>query len=107
MTVIQRICRYSGRILETINLGSYNYLGFAQNQGPCVDAVIEAIQKYGVAVGSQRPHLGTIDLHLEVEKKVSEFVGKEAALVVGMGFATNSAIIPGLVGPVTTALEGH
>ncbi len=37
-------------------------------------------------------------MHLELEKQVAEFVGKEAALTFGMGFATNSVILPALVG---------
>lgn len=41
---------------------------------------------------------GTTPVHLELEKMVAEFVGKEAAITFGMGFATNSAILPALVG---------
>ena len=41
---------------------------------------------------------GTTPVHLELEKLVAEFVGKEAAVTFGMGFATNSAILPALVG---------
>lgn len=37
-------------------------------------------------------------MHLELEKLVAEFVGKPAALTFGMGFATNSIVIPALVG---------
>ena len=43
---------------------------------------------------------GTLDIHKELEHKVAEFVGKPAALVFGMGFATNSMNIPALVGKV-------
>lgn len=41
---------------------------------------------------------GTTPVHLELEKLVAEFVGKPAALTFGMGFATNSIVIPALVG---------
>ena len=44
------------------------------------------------------PSAGTTPVHLELEKMVAEFVGKEAALTFGMGFATNSVILPALVG---------
>ena len=38
-------------------------------------------------------------IHLELEKLTSRFVGKEASMIVGMGFATNSWTIPALMGP--------
>ena len=41
--------------------------------------------------------LGTLDLHIKVEELVARFIGKEAAMVFGMGFATNSTNIPTLV----------
>ena len=41
---------------------------------------------------------GTTSVHLELERLVAEFVGKEAAVTFGMGFATNSAILPALMG---------
>jgi len=41
---------------------------------------------------------GTTPVHLELEKLVAEYVGKEAAITFGMGFATNSVILPALVG---------
>ena len=44
--------------------------------------------------------IGTLDIHKELEHMVAKFVGKPAALVFGMGFATNSMNIPALVGKV-------
>jgi serine palmitoyltransferase len=44
--------------------------------------------------------LGTTALHRELEELIALFVGKEAALVFGMGFATNAGNIPALVGKV-------
>eukprot|EP00049_Salpingoeca_infusionum_P022248 m.5742 g.5742 ORF g.5742 m.5742 type:complete len:508 (+) comp5083_c0_seq1:228-1751(+) len=88
----------TGEEKEYINLGSYNYLGFAENKGPCADQSIEAIKKYGVTCSSPRAEAGTLDIHVELETLVAEFVGKESALVFGMGFATNSTNIPVLVG---------
>lgn len=41
---------------------------------------------------------GTTPVHVELEQQVAEFVGKEAAITYSMGFATNSLIIPTLVG---------
>lgn len=45
-------------VKDVINMGSYNYLGFAENTGACADAAIESTQKYGVGVGSTRCEMG-------------------------------------------------
>ena len=42
-------------------------------------------------------HSGTLDIHVELEELVARFIGKEAAMVFGMGFATNSTNLPTLV----------
>lgn len=43
---------------------------------------------------------GTTTLHAELEECVANFIGKEAAVVFGMGYVTNSAILPVLMGKV-------
>ena len=43
---------------------------------------------------------GTVTLHKELEECVANFVGKPAAIVFGMGYVTNSAILPVLIGKV-------
>ena len=53
-------CRHPGTTTNCLNLGSYNYLGFAENSGPCADAAKEATYKYGVAVCSPRRDFGKI-----------------------------------------------
>jgi serine palmitoyltransferase len=53
-------CRFTGRKLPAINLGSYNYLGFAENNGPCADQAIESIEKYGITMCSTRHELGML-----------------------------------------------
>jgi len=45
---------------------------------------------------------GTTKLHTELEELVARFVGKPAAILFGMGYVTNSAIIPVLIGKVCT-----
>lgn len=53
-------CRYTGQVTRNvINLGSYNYLGFAENTGPCTDAVAKVAVEYGVGVASTRQEIGT------------------------------------------------
>lgn len=90
----------TGTSREVVNLSSYNYLGFAQSQGPCADAVEATTRKYGVGIASPRAEVGTLDIHLELEQLVARFLGKEEAMVVSMGYATNSTTIPALVGKV-------
>lgn len=85
---------------ENLNFASYNYLGFAQNTGPCADAVELALRKCGVTSSGVRAEAGGVDLHATLENVVAKFVGKEAAIVVSMGFATNSTTIPALVSKV-------
>lgn len=81
-----------------MNLGSYNYLGFAEPDSPCVPAVLESLDQYSTSTCSSRTDAGTTELHQELEDLVAEFVGKPAAVVFGMGFGTNSTVIPALLG---------
>jgi serine palmitoyltransferase len=90
--------QFTGTYTETLNMSSYNYLGFAQSEGPCADAVEETIRKYGISSASPRADSGTSDLALEVEDRIAKFVGKPAAMVFSMGFATNATAFPALVG---------
>lgn len=90
----------TGKVTENLNFASYNYLGFAQNTGPCADAVELALKKYGVTSCSVRAEAGGVDLYETMENVVAKFVGKEAAMIVSMGFATNSTTIPALVSKV-------
>lgn len=87
-----------------MNFASYNYLGFAQAEGPCAEAVEETVKQYGISSASTRVEVGSLDLHRELERKVARFVGKEDSIVVSMGFATNSTTIPALVGKVGSTL---
>ena len=88
----------TGTTTETLNMSSYNYLGFAQSEGPCADAVEEVVKKYGMSLTSSRGDVGTSDLHVGVEELVAKFVGKESAMVFSMGFGTNATAFPALVG---------
>lgn len=92
-----RTYQYTGTTTETLNMSSYNYLGFAQSEGPCADAVEECVKKYGVSFCSPRHDVGTSDLTLEVEKEVAAFVGKPDAMIFSMGFVTNASSFPALV----------
>ena len=90
--------KLSGTTTQTLNMGSYNYLGFAQSEGECADAAELSIKKYGISFCSPRADAGTSELHLEVERLIADFVGKPASTVYSMGFVTNATIFPALVG---------
>lgn len=90
---------FTGTETKCINLGSYNYLGFAQSTGPCAETSIESLEKYGIATCSPRLELGSNPLHNEVEALTAQFFGVEDAIVFGMGFATNSLNLPSLLSP--------
>lgn len=51
--------RLTGKKQRVLNLGSYNYLGFSQNEGPCADAVEDIVNKYGVGTCASRQEMGT------------------------------------------------
>ncbi|CAG5127258.1 unnamed protein product [Candidula unifasciata] len=89
--------KLTGKKLNVMNFGSYNYLGFAENSGPCTDKVEETVKQYGVGVCASRQEMGYMDIHRELDEQVAEYLGVEAAITVPMGFATNSMNMPALV----------
>lgn len=90
---------YTGIELTCINLGSCNYLGFAQSSGPCADASTASIEKFGIATCSSWREFGTNHLHNELEALTAQFMGVEDAIVFQMGFATNALNLPSLLSP--------
>lgn len=90
----------TGNTIPCLNLGSYNYLGFADDwQSSCRDKVMAAVDEWPISCGASRQHLGNIALHEELEKVIAKFVGKEDAMIFPMGYGTNTANIPALVPP--------
>ena len=83
---------------RVLNMCSNNYLGFA-NHPELKKAAKEAIDKWGVGPAAVRTIAGTMELHLELERKLAEFKGAEAAISFQSGFVSNLATIPALVGP--------
>ncbi|XP_003964289.1 serine palmitoyltransferase 3 [Takifugu rubripes] len=91
--------RFTGRTLHNvINMGSYNYLGFAENEAESLKTVADTTLRYGVGVCSTRHEIGNLSIHEELEELVARFLGVESSMTFGMGFATNSMNIPALVG---------
>ncbi|XP_053612373.1 serine palmitoyltransferase 3 [Plodia interpunctella] len=93
--------KLTGKVLRCINLGSYNYLGLSGEREP----VAEAVRKYGLTLSSPRAELGECRLHLDLEKETADFLGVESAIVFGMGFATNTLSLPGLLSPDCLAIS--
>ena len=75
-----------------INLSSNNYFGFATNER-LIDVACEATKKYGVGAGAVRTINGTLKIHDELEKKLSEFKGTESAIAFQSGFNCNMGAI--------------
>lgn len=76
-----------------INLSSNNYLGLA-NDPEVKRAAIEAVEKYGAGAGAVRPIIGTMSIHMELERKLAAFKHVAASLVFQSGFTANSGVIP-------------
>ncbi|XP_075060064.1 serine palmitoyltransferase 3-like isoform X2 [Mixophyes fleayi] len=91
--------RFTGNVIkDVINMGSYNYLGFAENNEESLSSVKNILESYGAGLCSTRQEMGHLEKHQELEDLVAEFLDAEAAMVFSMGFATNSTNIPALVG---------
>ena len=82
---------------RVLNFCSNNYLGLANNP-QMVRAAQQAIERYGVGPAAVRSIAGTLDLHLELERRIAAFKGVEAAISFQSGFNANLATIPALIG---------
>ncbi len=82
---------------QVLNFCSNNYLGLA-NHPRIVKAAQEAVTKYGVGPAAVRSIAGTMDLHLELERRLAAFKGVESAITFQSGFTANLGTIPALVG---------
>lgn len=90
--------KLTGKVFkDTLNLASYNYLGFADTTGICADTSENAVNSNSFTSGSNENELGRTTLHNELENLTANFLRVEDAICFGMGFATNSMNIPTLV----------
>lgn len=87
-------CDMNGK--PTIMLSANNYLNLTTHP-KVMNAMIDATKKYGAGSGSVRAIAGTMDIHLEAERKVAEFKKVEAALIYSAGYTVNVGLIPTLV----------
>ena len=82
---------------KVLMFGSNAYTGLTYDQR-IIDASIEATKKYGTGCAGSRLLNGTLDLHVQLEKELAAFVGKEEAMCFSTGFTVNEGVIPQLVG---------
>ena len=80
-----------------IMLGSNNYLGLTTNPR-IMEAGIKAIEKYGTGCSGSRFLNGTLDLHIQLEEELADYLGKEACMTFSTGFQSNLGIISAIVG---------
>ena len=81
---------------SVVNLSSNNYLGLTTH--PTLKArAIAALERYGVGTGSVRTIAGTMDLHVELERRLAEFKQTEAAVVFQSGFVANAGTVAAIL----------
>ena len=81
---------------RVLMFGSNAYTGLTGDQR-VIDAGCAAMQKYGSGCAGSRFLNGTLDIHVQLEKELAEFVGKDEALCFATGFTVNSGVISQLV----------
>lgn len=82
---------------KVLMFGSNAYLGLT-NHPKVKEAAIEAIKKYGTGCAGSRFLNGTLDLHIALEKRLAEFVGKQDAIIYSTGFQVNLGVVSCLTG---------
>lgn len=81
---------------KILMFGSYNYLGLSNNEEVKSNA-IEVIKKFGIGTGGVRLLTGSMTIHEELEKLVSDFTGHNDCVTIASGFGTNAGVIPGII----------
>ncbi|MCX6245669.1 MAG: aminotransferase class I/II-fold pyridoxal phosphate-dependent enzyme [Bacteroidetes bacterium] len=82
---------------KVLMFGSNSYMGLT-NHPKVKEASIKAIEKYGSGCAGSRFLNGTLDIHIELENKLAEYVKKDASLVFSTGFQVNIGVIPTVTG---------
>jgi glycine C-acetyltransferase len=81
-----------------INLCANNYLGLADHPA-IIDAAQEALERWGFGMASVRFICGTTELHKELERRLSNFLGTEDAILYSSCFDANGGLFETLLGP--------
>ena len=82
---------------SVVNLSSNNYLGLTTHPR-LRERALEATRKYGVGTGSVRTIAGTMDIHMELERRLADFKKTEAVVVFQSGFAANAGTVSAVLG---------
>lgn len=82
---------------RVIMIGSNNYLGLTSHP-EVIQAGIDAYKKYGSGCSGSRFLNGTLDLHMQFEKELAEFLHKDSVITFGTGFQSNLGIISAIAG---------
>jgi glycine C-acetyltransferase len=82
---------------QVVNLSSNNYLGLTTHP-KLRERALDAIRRYGVGAGSVRPIAGTLEIHMELERRLAEFKNTEAVVVFQSGFAANAGSVAAILG---------
>src|SRR5687767_2075162 len=77
---------------SVVNLSSNNYLGLTTHP-KLREKALKAIEQYGVGTGSVRTIAGTMDIHIELERRLAEFKKVEKVVVFQSGFAANAGTV--------------
>ena len=82
---------------KVLMFGSNAYLGLT-NHPKVKEAAIEATKKYGTGMAGSRFLNGTLDIHLQLEKKLADFLGKDDTIIYPTGFQVNAGVVSCLTG---------
>lgn len=82
---------------KVLMFGSNAYTGLTGDQR-IIAAAKDALDKYGSGCAGSRFLNGTLDLHIQLEKELAEFEGKDDCLCLSTGFSVNAGVIPAVVG---------
>ena len=82
---------------KVLMFGSNSYLGLT-NHPKVKEAAMAATKKYGTGMAGSRHLNGTLDIHVEFEKKLANFVGKDEAMIYSTGFQVNEGVVSCLTG---------
>jgi glycine C-acetyltransferase len=81
---------------SVVNLSSNNYLGLTTH--PTLrERALQAVRDLGVGSGSVRTIAGTMDIHMELERRLAEFKRTEATVVFQSGFTANAGTVSSLL----------
>jgi 8-amino-7-oxononanoate synthase len=82
---------------KVLMFGSNAYLGLL-NHPKVKEAAINATRKYGTGCAGSRFLNGTLDMHIQLEKRLADFVGKEEAITYSTGFQVNLGVVSCVTG---------